>query len=184
MEASDLMALTPGESRGPRIAGSRITLIAAVARNGVIGADGDMPWRIPQDFAFFKRTTMGHPLVMGRATFDSIGRPLPGRRSIVITRSHSWGHEGVHVVHSLGDALSLAAAGEGGEEIFVAGGGQIYREALPLADRLLITEVDFEPEGQVTFPEIDPELWQEASRESVGDESPSFAFVEYSRRER
>lgn len=163
---------------------SRVTLIAAVARNRVIGADGDMPWRIPQDFAFFKRTTMGHPLVMGRATFDSIGRPLPGRRSIVITRSHSWAHEGVDVVHSLEDALELAAGGEGGEEIFVAGGGQIYRQALSHADRLLITEVDLEPEGQVTFPEIDPQAWREVSRERFDEESPSFAFVEYTRRER
>lgn len=164
---------------------SRVTLIAAVARNGVIGADGDIPWRIPQDFRFFKRTTMGHPLVMGRSTFDSIGRPLPGRRSIVITRSHTWAHEGVEVVHSLEDALELAALGEGGDETFIAGGGEIYRLAMRHADRLLITEVDLEPEGHVTFPEIDPAVWQEASREALDadDETPAFTFVEYVRRE-
>lgn len=162
---------------------SRVTLIAAVARNGVIGADGDMPWRIPQDFAFFKRTTMGHPLVMGRATFDSIGRPLPGRRSIVITRSRTWRHEGVEVAHSVDDALAMAADGCGGEEIFVAGGGQIYRQALPHADRLLITEVDLEPAGQVTFPEIDLNRWRETARESVDDADPAFAFVTYEPRD-
>lgn len=166
----------------PDLATSRVTLIAAVARNGVIGADGDMPWRIPEDFAFFKRTTMGHPLVMGRATFDSIGRPLPGRRSIVITRSREWSHEGVEVVHSLDDALSLAAAGAGGDEVFVAGGGQVYRQAMPRADRLLITEVDLAPEGQVTFPDIDLDSWTEVSRApGNGGETP-FAFVEYARR--
>ena len=157
---------------------SRVTLIAAVARNGVIGADGDLPWRIPEDFAFFKRTTMGHPLVMGRATFDSIGRPLPGRRSIVITRTRNWRHDGVQVAGSMPVALDLASSGRGGEEIFVIGGGQIYRLAMPLADRLLITEVDLEPEGDVTFPDIDPETWVEASR----DERAGFAFVEYRRR--
>lgn len=177
-----MTASTQDGSRGPTSTDSRITLIAAVARNGVIGVDGDMPWRIPQDFAFFKRTTMGHPLVMGRATFDSIGRPLPGRRSIVLTRSHSWAPEGVEVVHTLEDALALAAGGDGGEEIFIAGGGQIYRQALPRADRLLITEVDLEPEGQVTFPEIDPQVWQEVRRETSHDASPPFAFVEYTRR--
>jgi dihydrofolate reductase len=156
---------------------SRVTLIAAVARNGVIGADGDMPWRIPEDFAFFKRTTMGHPMVMGRATFDSIGGPLPGRRSIVITRSRNWRHDGVEVAGSMPVALDLAAGGRGGEEIFVIGGGQIYRLAMPLADRLLITEVDLEPEGEVTFPRIDRSEWVEVSR----DEHDGFAFVEYGR---
>lgn len=160
---------------------SRITLIAAVARNGVIGADGDMPWRIPADFAFFKRTTMGHPIVMGRATFDSIGRPLPGRRSIVVTRSRTWSHAGVEVSHSLADALELASR-DGGGEVFVAGGGQIYRLALARADRLLITEVDLEPAGQVTFPRIDPDEWAEVSRVVVTDADPAYAFVEYLRR--
>ncbi|MCA1783367.1 MAG: dihydrofolate reductase [Intrasporangiaceae bacterium] len=157
----------------------RITLIAAVARNGVIGAEGGMPWRIPEDFAFFKRTTMGHPMVMGRATFDSIGRPLPGRRSIVITRSTTWSHEGVEVVGSLEEALDLATSGDGGEDIMVAGGGQVYRQTMPLAHRLLVTEVDLEPEGDVTFPRIDALEWVEVSR----DQRDGFAFVEYQRRQ-
>ncbi|MDO5503907.1 MAG: dihydrofolate reductase [Actinomycetia bacterium] len=172
----------------PEQPSSRVTLIAAVARNGVIGANGDMPWRIPEDFAFFKRTTMGHPLVMGRATFDSIGRPLPGRRSIVITRSRAWQHEGVEVAHSLDDALALAADGDGGEEIFVAGGGQIYRAAMERADRLLITEVELEPEGEVTFPEIDPGSWIEVSRVRGGTRGnwpgPEYSFIELVRRAR
>lgn len=159
-------------------ADSRITLIAAVARNGVIGANGDLPWRIPEDFAFFKRTTMGHPMVMGRETFDSIGRPLPGRRSIVITRSRNWRHDGVEVAGSMPVALDLAAGGRGGEDVFVIGGGQIYSLAMPLADRLLITEVDLEPEGDVSFPRIDRSEWVEVSR----DERDGFAFVEYHRR--
>jgi dihydrofolate reductase len=158
---------------------SRITLIAAVARNRVIGADGAMPWHLPEDFAFFKRTTMGHPLVMGRATFDSIGEPLPGRRSVVITRARNWRHDGVEVAGSMPVALDLAASGRGGDEIFVIGGGQIYRLALPFADRLLVTEVDLEPEGDVTFPRIDPFEWLEISR----DARDGFAFVEYQRRQ-
>lgn len=174
----------PPDARSSRLAHSRITLIAAVARNGVIGADGAMPWHLPADFAFFKRTTMGHPLVMGRATFDSIGRPLPGRRSIVITRARNWRHDDVEVAGSMPLALDLAASGRGGEEVFVIGGGQIYRLAMPLADRLLITEVDLEPEGHVTFPEIDPTVWQEVSRERLDAQSPSIDFVEYVRRER
>ena len=175
----------PAPSSPPDPASVRITLIAAVARNGVIGTDGDMPWRIPEDFAFFKRTTMGHPLVMGRATFDSIGRPLPGRRSVVVTRSRSWCHEGVEVAHSLNEALEAAASGEGGEEVFVAGGGQIYRQAMPRADRLLITEVDLEPEGSVTFPPIDRDDWREVCRvQGEGSGDIAYTFVEYVRRDR
>ena len=167
--------MTVGDSER---AARRITLIAAVARNGVIGADGAMPWHLPEDFAFFKRTTMGHPLVMGRATFDAIGRPLPGRRSIVITRTRNWRHDGVEVAGSMPVALDLAASGRGGDEVFVIGGGQIYRLAMPVADRLLITEVDLEPEGDVNFPRIDPLEWVVVSR----DDRDGFAFVEYRRR--
>ena len=167
--------MTVGDSER---AARRITLIAAVARNGVIGADGAMPWHLPEDFAFFKRTTMGHPLVMGRATFDAIGRPLPGRRSIVITRTRNWRHDGVEVAGSMPVALDLAASGRGGDEVFVIGGGQIYRLAMPLADRLLITEVDLEPEGDATFPRIDALEWVQVSRA----ERDGFAFVEYRRR--
>ncbi|CAN7390967.1 dihydrofolate reductase [Knoellia sp. LjRoot47] len=153
---------------------TQVTLIAAVGRNGVIGSDNDMPWHLPEDFAFFKRTTMGHAMVMGRKTFDSIGRALPGRRTIVITRQADWQHADVETVHSLDDALGLA--GPVGE-VFVAGGGEIYAQAMPFAQRLLITEVDQEPEGDVRFPEIDPATWRETSRE----QRDGFAWVTYER---
>lgn len=153
---------------------TQVTLIAAVGSNGVIGADNDMPWHLPEDFAFFKRTTMGHAMVMGRKTFDSIGRALPGRRTIVITRQSDWHHADVETVHSLDDALGLA--GPVGE-VFVAGGGEIYAQAMPFAHRLLITEVDQEPAGDVRFPEIDPTQWHETARE----QRDGFAWVTYER---
>lgn len=145
----------------------RITLLAAVGPGRVIGDGEGMPWHLPEDLAYFKRTTMGHPMVMGRATFDSMGA-LPGRRSIVITRQADWSADGVLAVGSLEAALDVAAEGEGGEEVFVVGGGEIYRLALPLADRLLLTEVHLDPEevsGDVTFPEFDPEGWPLTWRE-------------------
>lgn len=141
---------------------TRITLIAAVARNGVIGLDGAMPWHLPDELAHFKATTMGHPLVMGRTTFESIGRALPGRRTIVVTRNPAWQHAGVEVAHSFADAVSLAGPAD---EVFVAGGAQIYAEALPFAQRLLITEVDAEPEGDTWFPEWPRDEWREELRE-------------------
>ena len=140
---------------------TNVTLIAAVGRNGVIGADDDMPWRIPEDFAFFKRTTMGHAMVMGRKTFDSIGRVLPGRRTIVVTRQPDWQHAEVETAHSLSEALSLAGPAD---EVFVCGGGQVYAEGMPFAHRLLITEVFLEPEGDVFFPEIPESDWVETAR--------------------
>lgn len=154
---------------------TQVTLIAAVGRNGVIGADNDMPWHLPEDFAFFKRTTMGHPMVMGRKTFDSIGRVLPGRRTIVITRQPDWSHPEVETAHSLTEALALAGPAT---EVFVCGGGQVYAEAMPWAQRLLVTEVDQSPEGDVRFPAIDPEQWQETARE----DRDGFSWVTYERR--
>lgn len=151
-----------------------VTLIAAVGRNGVIGADNDMPWHLPEDFAFFKRTTMGHPMVMGRKTFDSIGRVLPGRRTIVITRQPDWSHADVETAHSLSEALALAGPAD---EVFVCGGGQVYAEAMPFAQRLLITEVDQAPDGDVTFPTIDRAAWREVSRER----RDGFSWVAYER---
>ena len=153
---------------------TQVTLIAAVGRNGVIGSGNDMPWHLPEDFAFFKRTTMGHAMVMGRKTFESIGRALPGRRTIVITRQADWQHPDVETVHSLDDALGLA--GPVGE-VFVAGGGEVYEQAMPFAHRLLVTEVDQEPAGDVYFPAIDPNVWRETARE----ERDGFAWVTYER---
>jgi dihydrofolate reductase len=154
---------------------TRVSLIAAVGRNGVIGARNGMPWHLPEDFAYFKRTTMGHPMVMGRKTFDSIGRALPGRRSIVITRRPDWSHPDVETAHSLAEALSLAGPAD---EVFVVGGGEVYAEAMPYAHRLLVTEVDQEPDGDVHFPPIDPAAWGETSRE----QRDGFAWVTYDRR--
>ncbi len=153
---------------------TRVTMIAAVGRNGVIGDGETMPWHLPEDLRYFKRQTMGYPMVMGRRTFDSMGS-LPGRRSIVITRQPGWHHAGAETAHSLDDALTLAGPSD---EVFVVGGGEIYRMAMPYAARLLITEVDQSPAGSVTFPEIDAQEWLETDRE----QRDGFAWVTFERR--
>ena len=137
-------------------------MVAAVASNGVIGADGDIPWRIPEDFAHFKRITLGHVLVMGRATYDSIGRPLPGRTTIVLTRDPDWSAEGVLVAHGLDEALALAADLPG--EVVVAGGSQVYAEAMPRAGEQVLTFVHQRPEGDTYYPAYDSAEWQETGR--------------------
>lgn len=152
-----------------------VVLIAAVARNGVIGADGGMPWHIPADLKRFKRLTMGHPMVMGRKTFESMGR-LPGRRSIVITRDPAWHAPGTEVADSLDTAIARAADGD--PLVMVVGGGQIYAQAIARADRLEITHLDLEAPGDTVFPDIDPAVWVVAERE----EADGYAFVTYDRR--
>ncbi|MCK0111487.1 dihydrofolate reductase [Ornithinimicrobium sp. F0845] len=151
-----------------------LTLVAAVGRNGVIGDGASMPWHLPEDLAFFKRTTIGGVLVMGRGTWDSIGRALPGRRTIVVTRDRTWTAPGAEVAHSLPEALLMA----GDTEVFIAGGGQVYEQTIGAASRLVITHVEQEPQGSVTFPAIDPALWGEDSR----DVQDGFTWVEYLRR--
>lgn len=151
-----------------------LTLVAAVGRNGVIGDGSTMPWHLPEDLAFFKRTTMGGVMVMGRATWDSIGRALPGRRTIVVTRDRDWSAPGAEVAHSLPEALLVA----GDTEVFIVGGGQVYEQTMQAAARLVVTEVEQEPEGSVRFPTIDSLLWREESR----DVQDGFAWVEYLRR--
>lgn len=153
---------------------STVHLIAAVARNGVIGDGTTMPWHVPDDLHFFKRTTMGHPMLMGRRTFETMG-VLPGRRSVVITRQPRWSHDGVEVAHSLEQALHLT---RDVETVFVVGGGEIYQAAMPHADRLLITHLDLDAEGSVTFPPIDPEVWT-ATHRVAGD---GLAWVTYDHR--
>lgn len=145
--------------------GQRVVLVAAHARNRVIGHRGRIPWHLPHDFAHFKRVTTGHTLVMGRLTWDSIGRPLPGRRTVVVTRDPDWspGHDGVLVAHSWRAALELAAGLPG--DVMVAGGGQIYVEALPDATHQVLSEVDLEPEGDAVYPAYDPDEWVEVRRE-------------------
>ena len=154
-----------------------LTLVAAMGRNRVIGSNGDMPWHFSEDLKHFKRTTIGGVMIMGRKTFDSIGRPLPGRRTIVITRSLNWSHEGVEVVHSLEEALALAGSVA---PVFVVGGGEIYAQSLPLATRLVLTEIDDAPDGDTFFPDWPRDEWTETSR-VAGETSPELAFVTWDR---
>lgn len=142
-----------------------VSLVAAVARNGVIGADNDMPWRLSSDLRRFRRLTWGKPLVMGRKTFDAIGRALPGRLTIVVTRRSNWHAPGVTVAGGLDEALRKAAAWrEGrGQEVCVVGGGTIYGQALPRADWLRLTHVDAAPAGDVVFPDYDADAWRAVS---------------------
>lgn len=142
----------------------RVALVVAVSRNGVIGVDGAMAWRISDDLKWFKRNTMDKPVVMGRKTYESIGKPLPGRDNIVITRSTTFSASGVFVVRSIEDALTLArecAECRSVDEISVIGGGEIYAQTLALADRIYLTQVDVELEGDAVFPEIDRQEWRE-----------------------
>jgi len=139
-----------------------VTLLAAVARNGVIGVDGGLPWHLPDELALFKELTLGHVLVMGRRTFESVGRPLPGRTTVVVTRRPDWEAEGVLRAGSVNEALALAR--EVDDEVFVVGGAQVYAEALPATDRLALTLVDAEPEGDTVFPEVDWSQWRETAR--------------------
>ncbi|AMB45782.1 dihydrofolate reductase [Methylobacterium sp. AMS5] len=151
----------------------RVSLIAAVARNGVIGRDNDLVWRISSDLKRFKALTMGKPILMGRKTWDSIGRPLPGRRSLVLTRDRALNLPEVTVVHDWDEALAAA----GRDELMVVGGAEIYRLALPHADRLHLTEVDAAPEGDAYFPPFDRAAFRETLREAHGPgERDEFAF--------
>lgn len=146
-----------------------IALVVARARNGVIGRDGDLPWRLKSDMAFFKATTMGKPVVMGRKTWDSLPRkPLPGRLNIVVTRQPGFRAEGAEVFSSVAAALDRArqqANSDGVPEVCVIGGAQIYDETLGMADRLYLTEVDAEPDGDAYFADPDPAIWREVSAE-------------------
>jgi dihydrofolate reductase len=142
----------------------RVTLVAARARDGAIGRGNALPWHLPEDLRHFKATTLGHPIVMGRRTFESIGRPLPGRRTIVVSRDAAWTHDGCERAGSLDEALALAA---GAPEVFVVGGGQLYATAMPRADRLIVTDVEIDVDGDVFFPPIDPARWRLAAREEA-----------------
>lgn len=146
-----------------------IALIAAIADNGIIGAAGKIPWHIRDDLQRFKRLTTGHPIIMGRKTFESLGRPLPNRRNIILTR-----HPGPNHFPSLDAALQTCA---GNETVFIIGGAQVYRQALPLADVLHLTHVHQSPAGDTSFPEYDRSLWREVHRENY----PGYSFVDYRR---
>ncbi len=153
---------------------SRLTIIAAVARNGVIGHRNRMPWHLPEDLKLFRQLTLGHAVIMGRRTFESIGWPLAGRNNIVVTRSPDWTRSGCHTAHSLEAAL---AAVREPQDAFVIGGAQIYALALPIASRLYMTEIECDFEGDAFFPEFDRSRWREASRESrVLDGAGGFGY--------
>lgn len=165
-----------------------VAMVAALSRNRVIGVGNQLPWYLPEDLKFFKRITLGKPLVMGRKTFESIGRPLPGRLNIVVTRDTTFQHDGVRVCHDLAGALELAdqqATIDGAEEIAVIGGGEIFTQAMPSASRLYLTEVDVDIAGDAYFPELAAEQWQEVQRvvgEESGGQRPAYAFAAYRRR--
>jgi dihydrofolate reductase len=156
----------------------KISLIVAMGENRVIGGSGHIPWHLPADFKHFKDLTMGHPIVMGRKTFESIGKPLPGRTNIVITRDASYRYDGVVTVTSPDAALAAATAAPGGNEMFVIGGAEIYKLFLSRADRIYLTQVHGAFEGDVFFPELGPGEWQLAnSEEHKKDEKNPFDFA-------
>lgn len=153
-------------------------MIAAVALNGAIGKDNDLIWRISRDLKFFKETTLGHPVIMGRKCWESIGRALPGRKNVVVSRGNPQLPEGVVLMHSIEDALA-----EAGDGCFVIGGAQIYAEAMPFADTLYITRVFCSPEADVFFPPIEADDWDiESQSETFTENSLEFRFEKYVRR--
>ncbi|MBI1887929.1 MAG: dihydrofolate reductase [Nitrosomonadales bacterium] len=158
-----------------------LSLIVAMAKNRTIGIDNTLPWRIPEDLKHFKRLTMGHHLIMGRKTYDSIGKPLPGRTTVVVSRDRNLIIEGCSVAHSLPEAIASCASDT---QIFVVGGADVYAQALGLADMLLITEIQQEIAGDAWFPEFDRSEWLEVSREIHYQEIPEpleYHFVAYRR---
>lgn len=166
-----------------------LILIAAVARNGVIGANGGLPWKLSSDLRRFKADTMGRPIVMGRKTWESIGRPLPGRANIVVTRDPDFRAQGTTVANGIDKALTVANAKavtlSPGDAVCVIGGGQLYKETIDRADKLFITHVEAEVEGDTHFPEIDPEIWQCVSEETfpAGEkDSHSTRYCNYQRK--
>lgn len=162
----------------------RVSLIAAVARNGVIGRDGRLPWHLPADLKRFRRLTTGHHVIMGRRTFESIGKPLAGRTNLVLSRDPALRPFGVEVLRSLEEALQLAKR-RGEEEAFVIGGSEVYRRALPLADRIYLTRVGADVEGDVRFPSLDPGEWTEKTDEVHSpdrEHAVPFTFARLSKR--
>lgn len=157
-----------------------VTLVVAMGANGVIGVDGGLPWRLPEDLAHFKQLTTGHPMVMGRTTYESIGRALPGRSTIVLTRDPHWSAEGVEVAPTI--EAAIARAHEIDDEVFVVGGAQVYAQVLEagLVDLMCVTRVAASPDGDTWFPKIDWMEWQEVGH-VPHDGNPSFDIVTYQR---
>ncbi len=158
-----------------------LSLIVAMARNRTIGINNTLPWRCPEDLKHFKALTMGHHMIMGRKTFDSIGKPLPGRTTVIVTRNAELKVEGCVVAHSLQQAISACA---NDSEIFIVGGAELYTQALPLVDKLYITEIQQDVEGDAHFPEFDQSRWQLVSKDVRSQETPQpleFHFASYQR---
>ena len=163
-----------------------LVLVVARARNGVIGNAGGMPWHIPADLKHFKRITVGKPVIMGRKTFESIGKPLPGRHNIVLTRDAAWRTEGVTVAANLAEAIAAAGLDPRAraDALMVIGGAQVYAQALPSATRIEVTEIDADPVGDTHMPSFEAARWREVAREACPAENgqPGFAFVTLVRR--
>jgi dihydrofolate reductase len=158
---------------------SKLSIIVALAKNCTIGVNNTLPWRCPEDLKRFKTLTMGHHMIMGRKTFDSIGKPLPGRTTVVVTRNTDLEIEGCTIAHSLNEAI---AACTGDEEIFVVGGAELYRQAVSVADTLYFTEIQQDVEGDAHFPEFDYSAWRETARDVRSQETPQpleYHFVTY-----
>ncbi len=159
--------------------GTRVYLVAAVAANGVIGANGKLPWHLPEDLKHFKALTLGHPVIMGRKTWESLGKALPGRENIVVTRTPGYEAPGASVASSLEGALALCA---GEPTVFIIGGGELYAEALPAADGLVLTEIQRDYAGDARFPHYDRGAWRETQRKpQTGADGLRFDFVLYER---
>ena len=161
---------------------SQLSLIVAMARNRTIGVNNTLPWRCPEDLKHFKALTMGHHMIMGRKTFDSIGKPLPGRTTVVVTRNSDLQIEGCQMAHSLKAAFAACA---GDDETFIVGGAELYRQAIPLADTLYITEIQQDVDGDAYFPEFDKNAWRETARVVGSQTTPqplNFHFVTYRRK--
>jgi dihydrofolate reductase len=159
-----------------------LSILVAMARNRTIGVNNTLPWRCPEDLKHFKTLTMGHHMIMGRKTFDSIGKPLPGRTTVIVTRNTDLRIEGCLIAHSLKEAIAVCV---GDEEIFIVGGAELYRQAISLVDTLYITEIQQDIEGDAHFPEFDKSAWLETSREVRSQETPqslNFHFVTYRRK--
>jgi dihydrofolate reductase len=160
-----------------------LSLIAAIGKNREIGKNNALLWHLPNDFAYFKKTTEGHPVIMGRKTFEAIGRPLPNRQNVVVTGDQTYMKEGVTIVHSLEEALALFKNKD--EEVFIIGGAQIYTQALPYADNLYLTEVDAIFDADTFFPEFEDGTWEKVSDDPhLSDEKHQFSynFVKYKKR--
>jgi dihydrofolate reductase len=163
----------------------RVNHIVCTSENWIIGKDGDMPWHIPEDLRFFKKTTMGCPVVMGRRTFESIGRPLPGRLNIILTRDENYAvPDGVEVTNSIDNAIEIAKKADLSPEIndvFIIGGGEIYKQSMSMIERLYLTRIHREIEGDTIYGPIDLSVFELTKREDMENETEKFSFLRYDR---